>query len=38
MAVVRMLQLPPTLRERERDLMVLFRVDGPNAVDRSAKR
>ena len=38
MTVVGMLQLPPTLRERERDLMVLFRVDGPDAVDGSAKR
>ena len=38
MTVVGMLQLPPTLRERQRDLMVLFRVDGPDAVDGSAKR
>ena len=38
MTVVGMLQLPPTLRERERDLVILFCVDGPDAVDWRAER
>ena len=38
MAVVGMLQLPAALRERERDLVALCGVDGPDAVDGRPER
>ena len=38
MAVIGMLQLPAALGERERDLVALGGVDGPDAVDGRPER